>query len=224
VKISALKPDLRGILNFSFNTNLTNTISLITRDSESLWVSSILGLESAGYYIFALNIAKLLQQPILYLANTVYPELSREIARKRWQETKEILTRVSRLGVVYSLPIIALLAAAGKPIIAWLYEPKWLPAYPLMMILVLGFSFEGGLIWNRVAMLALKRAAFPTLINLVGLGIKIVIIYLLVGPFGEAAFAWAMVAYMLLTVGGTALRAVVDINRRAQLEPEGGTV
>jgi O-antigen/teichoic acid export membrane protein len=222
VKVSSLKPDLRGILGFSFNTNLTNTISLITRDSESLWVSSIMGLESAGYYIFALNIAKLLQQPILYLANTVYPELSREIARKRWQETKDILARVSRLGVIYSLPIIGLLALAGKPMIAWLYEPKWLPAYPLMMILVSGFSFEGGLIWNRVAMLALKRAAFPTLINLLGLGLKIGIIYMLVGPYGEAAFAWAMVAYMVLTVGGTALRGVWDINRRERLELEGG--
>ena len=173
VRLGVLRGEMSGILNFWLNTNLTNTISLITRDSESLWVSSILGLEAAGYYIFALNIAKLLQQPILFLANTAYPELSREIALKRWMETKDMLKRISRLGVIYSLPIIGFLLLAGKPIISLVYGPEWLPAFSLMMILVLGFSFESGLIWNRVALLALKRATFPTVINLVGLGLKI---------------------------------------------------
>jgi O-antigen/teichoic acid export membrane protein len=217
--LNVLRGDLRGILNFSFNTNLTSTISLVTRDSESLWVSSILGLEAAGYYAFALNIAKQLQSPILSLANTAYPELSREIAHKRWEETKEILRRISRLGIVYSLPIIGLLLLAGKAVISWVL-PDWLPAYPLMLILVLGFSFESGLIWNRVTLLALKRATFPTIINLVGLALKVAVIFLLVDQYGEAAFAWAMVAYMVLTVGGTALRAVVDINRREQIDSQ----
>ena len=124
--------------------------------------------------------------------------------------------------MVYSLPIIGLMAVAGKPIIAWLYEPKWLPSYPLIMILVLGFSFESGLIWNRVALLALKNATFPTGINLVGLVLKVAVIFLLVSQLGEAAFAWAMVAYMVLTVSGTALRGVLEIRQREQLKPEGG--
>jgi O-antigen/teichoic acid export membrane protein len=219
--LSVLREDLRGILNFSFNTNLTSTISLVTRDSESLWVSSILGLEAAGYYAFALNISKQLQSPILHLANTAYPELSREITRKRWGETKDILRRISRLGVVYSLPIIGLLMLAGRPVISWVL-PDWLPAYPLMLILVLGFSFESGLIWNRVTLLALKRATFPTIINLVGLVLKVAVIFLLVAQYGEAAFAWAMVAYMVLTVGSTALRAVLDINQREQIDSQSG--
>lgn len=222
--LKVLRGDLRGILNFSFNTNLTSTISMITRDSEPLWVSAILGLEAAGYYLFALKTAKLLQTPILSLANTSYPELSRMIARKRWGETKDILQRLSRLGLVYSLPIIGSFLVAGKPIISWLYGSEWLPAYSLLIILVLGFSFESGLIWNRVALLALKRAAFPTIINLVGLVLKVAVIFLLVDSFGEAAFAWAMVAYMVLTVGGTALRAVLDINRRDKLDAQSEAV
>jgi O-antigen/teichoic acid export membrane protein len=220
--IRSLRGELRDILSFSFSTNVNSTVTMVTRDSESLWVSSILGLQAAGYYTFALNIAKQLQSPILHLASTVYPELSREIAHKRWGETKDILKRISRLGTIYSLPIIALFALVGQPIIAALW-PEMIPAYPLLMILIVGFSFESGLIWNRVALLALKRAVFPTIINLFGLGLKAGLIFLLVGSQGEAAFAWAMVAYMLLTVGGTALRGVSDINRRAQLEPEGHT-
>ena len=46
------------------------------------------------------------------------------------------------------------------------------------------------------------------------------VIFLLVDQFGEAAFAWAMVAYMVLTVGGTALRAVVDINQRERIDSQ----
>ncbi|MEN8240582.1 MAG: oligosaccharide flippase family protein [Chloroflexota bacterium] len=222
VRLGVLRGDLRGILNFSFNTNLTNTISMITRDSEALWISAILGLEAAGYYIFALSIAKQLQTPILSLANTAYPELSREIAHQRWAETKDILRRISRLGVFYSLPIIGLLLLFGKPFLS-LVLPDWLSSYPLMVVLVLGFSFESGLIWNRVALLALKRATFPTVINLVGLGLKIGVIVLLVRQYGEAAFAWAMVAYMVFTVSGTALRAVVDIDQREKRDERLGT-
>lgn len=219
--LGVLRGELRSILSFSFNTNLTSTISMITRDSEELWISPILGLEAAGYYSFALNIAKQLQSPILHLANTAYPELTGMIARRRWAETKDILKRISRLGALYSLPIIGGLLLAGKPIISTLW-PTMVPAYPLLMILILGFSFEYVLIWNRVTLLALKQAAFPTLINLVGLLLKISVIYLLVDTYGEAAFAWALFAYMVLTVGVTALRALMDINRREQLDSQAG--
>jgi O-antigen/teichoic acid export membrane protein len=217
--MGVLREDLRGILNFSFNTNLTSTISMITRDSEPLWVSSILGLEAAGYYAFAHSIVKQFQAPILYIANTSYPELSREIARKRWAETKDLLRRISRLGIIYALPIIGGLLLVGKPIFSLLW-PTMMPSYPLVLILIFGFSFEYVLIWNRVTLLALKRASFPTMINLVGLILKIAVIFLLVDQLGEAALAWALFAYMVLTVGGTSLRALLEINRREQLDPQ----
>ncbi len=85
---------------------------------------------------------------------------------------------------------------------------------PLIMILTVGHVFENIFFWNRVLLLALSRPVFPTLVNFIGLLLKVAGIFLLVDRFGEYAFAWIMAGYLVFTVGIIAYRAILDVSER----------
>ncbi len=215
----SLRSHFKPMLSFAFSTNLNSTIGLVARENESLWVSAFLGTEIAGYYALAEGIVANLKFPVLNLSSTTYPELSREIARKRWEEVKDILLRSSRLAAAYSVSLVALLALLGKWVMVLLYGDESLPAFPLVLVLAVGHAFENTFFWNRVALLALNHPIFPTMINLLGTFLKVGAIFMFVYQYGEATFAYVMSAYLILTVGVIAWRAVVDVRRRSAVAP-----
>ena len=49
VPVGVLAEQRRSLLTFAFSTNFSGSISLVAKDSESLWVSAFLGTTTAGY-------------------------------------------------------------------------------------------------------------------------------------------------------------------------------
>jgi O-antigen/teichoic acid export membrane protein len=216
--LRVLAEDRRSLLSFAFSTNISNTISLISKDSESLWVSAFLGTEIAGYYRFALSVVAILKLPVSPLAQTTYPELSREVVKGRWGSVLDTLKRSSRLAAVYSLPLIGFLALLGRWAIRLVYGAEWLPAYPLLMILMIGHVWDNLFFWNRVGLLALNRPVFPTMVNFVGMVIKVSLIFVLVNSFQAYAFAGLLTFYYLFTSGIAAGRVFLDVHQKRSLE------
>jgi O-antigen/teichoic acid export membrane protein len=212
--LSLLQTQRRSLLTFAFSTNLSSTISLIAKDSEVLWISAFLGTEQAGYYKTALALTNLLQIPVSPLPKATFPELSREIARQNWANVRYVLKQGSRLAAAYSLPVTLILALFGQPIIALTYGPDFLPVYPALVILLIGYTFTNIFYWNRVALLALARPVFPTLVNFTGMVIKVALIFLLVPVYGYLAFAALLSGYYIYTVGIAAARVFIDLRSR----------
>lgn len=216
--LSSLVDDRRSLLSFAFSTNISSTVSLIAKDSEVLWVSAFLGTTSAGYYKVAIAISNLLQMPVSPLPKATYPELTREIARKEWDNVRYILKQGSRLAALYSLPVMLGLAVLGRWVISLLYGPEFIPAYPALIVLLAGFTFVNILYWNRVALLSLSRPIFPTIINFTGMVIKVTLIFALGSYLSPVVFAALLAGYYLFTVGIAAWRSIVDINHRAEVQ------
>lgn len=214
-----LKTERRSMLTFAFSTNLSSTISLIAKDSEVLWVSAFLGTTEAGYYKTALALTNLLQIPVSPLPKVTFPELAREIARKNWANVRYVLKQGSRLAAAYSLPVMLTLVLFGKPILRLTYGADYLPAYPALVILLIGYTFTNIFYWNRVALLALARPVFPTLVNLSGMLIKVALIFVLVPVFGYLAFAALLSGYYIYTVGIAAARVLLDLRARMRAQP-----
>ncbi len=209
-----LKSERRSMLTFAFSTNLSSTISLVAKDSEVLWVSAFLGTTEAGYYKTALALTNLLQIPVSPLPKVTFPELSREIARKNWANVRYVLKQGSRLAAAYSLPVMLTLVLFGQPILRLTYGADYLPAYPALVILLIGYTFTNIFYWNRVALLALARPVFPTLVNLSGMLIKVSLIFVLVPVYGYLAFAALLSGYYVYTVGIAAGRVLLDLRAR----------
>lgn len=214
--ISELRTDRRSLLTFAFSTNLSATVSLVAKDSEDLWVSAFLGNTIGGYYNLARQLIGFLQIPVSPLPSTTYPELSRAVAQDNWKAVRSVLRRGSLLAALYSLPVTLALIVFGKPFIAIYATPEFLPAYAPLVILLVGYGFANVFYWNRAALLAFNRPVYPTLINLAGMILKVIGIFIF-APFGAVAFAALLSGYYLFTVGLAVLRVVKDL--RVHLAP-----
>ena len=156
----------------------------------------------------------LLLLPINPLPKATFPELAREITKKNWQNVRYVLRQGSRLAALYSLPVAIFLVIFGKNLINWTYGPEFLPSYPALVILLIGFSFVNIFYWNRVALLSLARPVFPTIVTFIGMTLKVAAIFVLVPRYGYIAFAILLSAYYFFTVGLAALRVIADLKSR----------
>ncbi len=192
----------REIARFLVSTNVSATLSLINKDSEILWVSFFRGPVEAGYYKQALALANLVLLPVSPLPQATFPEIAREVGRRQWANVREVLRKGSLLAAAYTFPAALGLALFGRPLIRWLYGAAFLPAYPALLILLVGLLAANTFYWNRSALLALGRPDFPTKVNFgIVLG-KIVGVVLLLPRFGYLASAALLSASH---IGGTAL-------------------
>jgi O-antigen/teichoic acid export membrane protein len=187
--LGLLFPKWRELAQFAISTNISATISLVTKDSELLWVSLLRGPVEAGYYKLALALANMVQMPIDPLPQATYPELSRQVARDQWSNFRYILLQGSRLAGTYTLFMTVFLVIFGKFLIPLLYSAEFLPAYPALVILLAGLLVANTFYWRRIALLALGRADFPAKVNFVLAVFKIIGILLLVPQFGFIASA-----------------------------------
>jgi O-antigen/teichoic acid export membrane protein len=105
----------------------------------------------------------------------------------------------------------------GQPLIRLTYGVEFLPTYPALVILLLGYTFVNIFYWNRVALLSLARPVFPTLVNFIGMLLKVGLIFLLVPIYGYLAFAFLLSSYYIFTVGIAAARVYIDLRSRSIL-------
>ena len=125
-----------------------------------------------------------------------------------------VLRQGSRLAAAYSLPVALALLIFGRPIIQLTYGSAYLPAYPALLLLLVGYTFTNIFYWNRVALLALARPVFPTLVNFSGMLLKISLIFVMVPIYGYLAFAALLSGYYIYTVGIAAARVFIDLRAR----------
>ncbi len=215
-----LSDEMKSIFTFAFSTNISSTVSLIAKDSEVLWVSAFLGTAPAGYYKTALALTGILNLPVSPLPKVTFPELAREIARKNWDNVRYVLRQGTRLAALYSLPVTLFLVIFGRFVISLTYGDDYLPTYEPLIILLAGFTVMNLLYWNRVALLSLARPVFPTVINLIGMLVKVGLIFVLVPRYGYLAFAVLLSGYYIFTVGAAALRVILDLRGRGGSLPE----
>lgn len=201
-----LRPQARELATFAVSTNISASLSLVNKDSELLWISFFRDPVETGYYRLALTLANLVQMPVSPLPQATYPELSREVARKNWNNVRYVLRQGSMMAGSYTLAAALVLFLFGQPIIHWLYTAEFLPAYPALLILLIGFLIANTFYWNRTALLALGRPDFPTKINL-GLAVfKLAGMFLLVPRYGYLASASLLAGSYILGVSISALK------------------
>jgi O-antigen/teichoic acid export membrane protein len=218
--LSLLWP-LRGELaRFALNTNVAASISLVTKDSELLWVSWLRSPVEAGYYKLAMTLTNLVQLPLSPLPQATYPELSRQAARRDWAELRGLLRRGALLAGAYGLAATIFLLLFGRGLIALLYTPEYLPAYPATLIILVGLLAANTFYWRRPALLALGQAGFPTRINLTLALLKLAGILLLVPRYGYLACAALLAAFYLVGTAVTVWKVYTLLPARADAHAE----
>ncbi len=196
-RISTLRPEWRELGHFAVSTNISASLSLINKDSELLWVSFFRGPVETGYYKLAMSLANIIQLPVSPLPQATYPELTRQAARGNWRDLRAVLRQGTILAASYTLPAMLILGVFGRPLISFLYTPEYLPAYPALVILLVGFLFANIFYWRRNALLALGRPDFPAKLNVILAAAKVLGILLFVPRYGYLASAALLSAFYI---------------------------
>lgn len=212
--IDLLRSKARELARFAVSTYISASLSLVTKDSELLWVSFLRNPTESGYYKLALALANLVQMPISPMPQATYPELSREVARKSWGNVRYVLRQGSILAGSYTLVVSLILIPLGSLIIQYVYAPEYLPAYPALLILLAGYLVANTFYWNRIALLAIGLPEFPAKVNLVLAMIKIVGVLLLVPIYGYLASAALLAGSYIMGVTVSVLKFRSEISRQ----------
>jgi O-antigen/teichoic acid export membrane protein len=210
----SLGDQARELFRFAVSTNISATINLVNKDSELLWVSALRNPLEAGYYKLALALSNLVLLPVSPLPQATYPELSREVARGNWANVRYVLRQGSRLAAAYTGSAALLLTLLGRPLIAILYKPEFLPAYPALLIMLVGFLVANSFYWNRTALLSLNRPDYPTKVNLSAALLKISLILLLVPRFGYLVNAALLAGYYFFSIGLNVRKTYAELRLR----------
>ncbi len=207
------------LIRFAVNINVTSTLNLVTRDSELLWLSAFSTPEQVGYYKVALAIRNILITPVDPLISTTYREVSREVAEKRWKNVRYLLRSGSLLSAAWTVPASLGLAVLGRWVIALLWGPEFGPAYPSLMILLVGLAVVNIFYWNRNVLLPLGMPGYPTIVHLVAALLKIAGIFLLVPRWGANGMAALLSAFYLGTGGTLVWKTAVELRKAEATGP-----
>ena len=157
--LSAL-PNWRELIHFSLGSNFSATINMIVRDSELLWVSYFLSPAEAGFFKVAVAINRYLLIPINPFIQTTFPKINRRIKKKEWFELRKFLRRISSVSALWAVSAGLGLLLFGKTVIRIYADVEFLPAYPAMLILLVGYSLANIFFWNRSLLLSFQDSAF----------------------------------------------------------------
>ena len=212
----------KEMMRFGVSTNLTGTLTLLSRDSEILWLGALASPSAAGYYKVSLAILNILLIPVQPLISTTYRELAREVGARAWDNVRYLLRSGSLISMAYSLPAAFFLLVLG-PWVVSLWGAEFLPqSYAAMVILLVGVTFVNVFYWNRTTLLPLGLPEYPTKVTLVAAIAKVVAILVLVPRYGAPGMAATLSGFFLFTGGVLVWKTIRVLRQRAVSLPAAG--
>jgi O-antigen/teichoic acid export membrane protein len=205
--------DFKELFKFAFSSNLSATAILVFRESEILWVGYFLTSEAAGYYKAAYAIVSLLSVPANPFILTTYPEINKLVVQKSWSRLKDFLKKITTVAAVYNLALAAAFVIFGRWLLT-IYGEPYAAAYPALIALLVGFTFNYTLFWNRPLLLSLGLPEFPLKATVVAGVAKLALAFPLVPRFGYVAEAALLSLYYITSVGAIVWRGVKEIRAK----------
>ena len=209
----SLVPDWKSIGRFALSTNLNGTINLFARDNISLYIGYFLSSAEAGYFRFALSLINLILLPIEPFIWPTYAEITRTIAQRQWDATRRLLRQVSSIAGLWTLLTGGSLIVLGWWLIPVIFGAEYAPAYPAIVILMLGYGCANILNWNRPLLLALGRPRYPLMVAATVGAIELGLFFWIV-PDGNYLIASAIFSgYLAISILWMAVKGVRLLNR-----------
>ena len=210
----SLLPPRAELARFAFSTNLQGTVNLVARDSETILIAALRSPTEAGYFRIAQAVINLVMLPIEPFIATIYAEIAHTVARSEWRLTRRLLKRVSAIAGSWTV-----LAAAGLALIGWwlvpvMYGREYAPAYPALLVLLVGYGVANTVNWNRPLLLALGMPDYPLKVTgLVG-AVKTILTLWIVPFLGYIAEAALLSSYFVFSICTIVWRGIREIRLR----------
>ena len=224
-----LLPPWRELARFAVSTNFSGTINVFARDSEVQWVGFFIDNTVAGYYKTALAIVNLVVMPINPFIGTTYPEITRAIASRQWARLRKLLRRVTLIAAGWTAAVAIGLLFFGRQVLFsdWtlfgrtfhIYSSSFLPAFDVLMVILIGYGAANILFWNRPLLLAQGLAGDALRVSFWSMLAKVVLALILLPGAGYIMEAWLLTGYFVLSVGIMVWRGLKSAANTEAKEP-----
>jgi O-antigen/teichoic acid export membrane protein len=206
--------DWKPILSFAFNTNLNGTVNLFARDNIRLYLAVFLPDAQVGYFTQAARLINLMTLPIEPFIWPTYAEITRTIAQRQWQTTRKLLKQVTTIAGTWTLLAGGGLAALGWWLIPFLYGADFAPAYPCLLVLLIGYGIANAMNWNRPLLLALGHPNYPLVVAAITGALEIILLFLFVPGGGYLVGAAIFSAYLAISILINVARGLSILNHQ----------
>jgi O-antigen/teichoic acid export membrane protein len=173
-----------------------------------------------GYYKVAKAFMNVLLVPVTPLISTTYREVAREVAAKTWKNVRYLLRSGSVISAIWTIPASLILVLFG-PYLVEIYGADFQPAYPILLILLLGVIAVNLLYWSRSVLLPLGMPDFPTKVGFIAAIIQIIGMLVLVPRWGAAMMALTMSGFFLINSLTLLWKTLYEIRQAEMLAPAG---
>ena len=185
-------------------------IDLIPKQVSTLLAGNLLGPAAAGMFRIAREISTILGRPAALLRDVLFPDLTRAW-RSNESGFKKLQFRTSLIAGSAGLLIVVFAWFTGEYVLALIGE-DYVPAAPLMTLLLLAASFELASAPLRASAYAMGKATALLRIHMLGIGFYILLFYVVTGYVGLIGPGLASVATSILTFLLTA-RLITRVSR-----------
>ena len=213
-------PEWKEMLHFGVGSNLSATVNMIVRDSELLWVSYFLSPVEAGYYKVAVAINRYILLPINPFIQTTYPEINKYIKNKLWKPLRAFLRKITTVSALWTVACSVGLVLFGKLAIRIYADVEFLPAYPAMLILLIGYGLANIFFWNRSLLLSFGDSLYAFGAILAAGLVKVLGGFLLVPQNGYLAEAALFSLFFFLAVTLNLVRGFFRLRKAERDHPE----
>ncbi|HET59905.1 MAG TPA: hypothetical protein ENN32_06010 [Chloroflexi bacterium] len=211
-------PQWKELLQFGLGSNFSATVNMVVRDSELLWVSFFLSPVEAGYYKVAVALNRYILLPINPFIQTTYPEINRYVKNNLWEPLEKFLRKISTFSGVWTVGAGLGLIFFGEWVISIYAGDAFLPAYPAMLILLIGYGLANIFFWNRPLLLSFGDSLFAFFTMFLGGILKVLGGFLLVPRYGYLAEAGLFSMFFVISVGINLLRAKSTMAKNKKLD------
>jgi O-antigen/teichoic acid export membrane protein len=201
--LSGIRPTLKpkglpGAWPFAIQVNVHSSLMSAWGPVGRVIIGGLLGPASAALYRVASSLADAAQKPADLIAKAYYPEIVRmDLATKQpWK----LMVRGTAMASAFSMLAVLIVIVIGKWMLAQMFGPEFVPAYPVLLILI-GIPLLWMVGFPLMPMLyALDRADAPLKARAIGTVVYLAIVAPLSWRFDVAGAAAAILIGNLIIV------------------------
>lgn len=207
-----------GIWRFVLTTKFDTSLEELSSRATPLAVGWILGPAAAGLYHVAMKIGMVLTQPMVLVGQTLYPELSKLVASKQFQNLNRVVLRTGLIAVALGLVVLLVLSAFGEQILVLYGGAGFDAAYHVLVLIALGATMQ---LFGFPMSAALVASGRPGSVLKIKLASSILLFPALLGLlqlYGLNGAGFYAVGFALVVV--TLISVAFRRNTARQLSPE----
>ncbi len=192
VDTEVLADDRRDIRGFVVGNSLGNTLKTVLSQGDVLLLGILTSPEQVAYYAIAKKLAYAILTLTDPLASSIYPQLAKLLADRKFSEVTTMLGKITRFTVLPALGFFVIMYFLHRWMIVFLYGHEFSAAAASFMYFLAGALLGAVTFWTLplVQSLGLVRMRIVAYLTTIIVGISLS--WLLIPHFAAAGMAMAL--------------------------------